>query len=63
MISPGCHGPAQKTQQTPGPQAAGLALGHSLQLASNHVWVSGPEHELIALGLRPPQLPAYFMVQ
>lgn len=37
---------------------------YSLQLDSNHAWVSGLEHELIALSSAPsPAPPAYFMVQ
>lgn len=60
---PGCHGPIQKTQQTPGPGQL-IYFKYSLQLDSNHVWVSGLEHELIALSSAPsPAPPAYFMVQ
>ena len=47
----------------PGPRQL-IYFKYSLQLASNHVWVSGLEHELIALSSAPsPAPPAYFMVQ
>lgn len=55
---PGCHGPEEQTQQALG-RGQLIYFKYSLQLESNHVWVSGLEHELIALSSAPsPALPA-----
>lgn len=53
----------QKTQQTTGPVQC-IYFKYSLWLEPDHVWVSGLEHERIALSSAPsPASPAQFTVQ